>query len=692
MRRLRRISIEEDSKSTTVTSLTQEVPTSAYTLLSCVHGRDRRQLRQIGKRDLKAAVKYGEKERGFPHPHTGAIRWKYTFKNVVYITDATSTVEITSYVKPIEIREAYVTSDDVKKHEQLSTKLRQRPDLLTSHTVFIVDQSGSMKTHDVDNFLNRSEAVFGTLALDYIGKQIDQSSISHTDCASLILMADDGELVIEREAIDNVLYNKILRLKGRTPGGHGKYLPSLKKAANLLEIDKNNPKCAVLILFLSDGRPSDCSLRDYFGTMNFLGVLKQVISEMSEALGDRLTFGSIGFNSNETQFDTLQKMCDMAKEKGSKSMFQHAKGDSETLSIAVSTLTKSIIESRTQLTALAEMTTKTRRNIKETKFHLPTSLYPDSDWNIFTINLKVCHWNKIEKSWDENPVSDGVRGIAMRKECFGVGAERLVFHLRKLGRDNKGALIFLPGEYVAKETKFVEDEQQKYHFHTTFYTTQMKAQDIAVSFNEKISLTKRLHSYIPVAKIKFLQCWVYTFIPDPDRLHDVAGVMCEKKIDHTKYQKWNSNNGFVDMVGGLAQNRVGANGLPQMSLNAILEDSSEEENESDDGEINPIQATQKKYNISLSDYPQCFSHFSYRKTNRKMLVCDLQGVFDSSQDPPVYELTDPVIHYSPLNKGDGRRFRKRKFGRTDLGENGINKFFETHRCNDLCALLGLPRE
>jgi hypothetical protein len=68
-----------------------EIPdssTSAITLLSSVHGRDRRALRQIGVRDLQAAVKYGTKSYGYPDRQTGEIRYKFTHANIVYITGA----------------------------------------------------------------------------------------------------------------------------------------------------------------------------------------------------------------------------------------------------------------------------------------------------------------------------------------------------------------------------------------------------------------------------------------------------------------------------------------------------------------------------------------------------------------------------------------------------------------------------
>jgi hypothetical protein len=115
------------------------VPTSACTLLSTVHGRDRRALRHIGKRDLQAAVRHGKKEPTVSR--TGRRCWKYTFADIVYITDYSSTIEITSWVLPIVIEEVPSNVSDVRMHDLASRSLRLNPLSCTSHTVLVVDQS-----------------------------------------------------------------------------------------------------------------------------------------------------------------------------------------------------------------------------------------------------------------------------------------------------------------------------------------------------------------------------------------------------------------------------------------------------------------------------------------------------------------------------------------------------------------------
>eukprot|EP00996_Jenningsia_fusiforme_P000129 NODE_1090_length_1711_cov_27.432611_g966_i0.p1 GENE.NODE_1090_length_1711_cov_27.432611_g966_i0~~NODE_1090_length_1711_cov_27.432611_g966_i0.p1 ORF type:complete len:397 (-),score=78.97 NODE_1090_length_1711_cov_27.432611_g966_i0:332-1522(-) len=70
--------------------------------------------------------------------------------------------------------------------------------------------------------------------------------------------------------------------------------------------------------------------------------------------------------------------------------------------------------------------------------------------------------------------------------------------------------------------------------------------------------------------------------------------------------------------------------------------------------------------------PQAFSHFSYHFSKQSVLVCDIQGVGDM--------YTDPQIH-----SADGKGF-----GKANLGKTGITKFFQTHHCNEICRMLGVP--
>uniref|UniRef100_A0A7S1JH88 Alpha-type protein kinase domain-containing protein n=1 Tax=Eutreptiella gymnastica TaxID=73025 RepID=A0A7S1JH88_9EUGL len=73
--------------------------------------------------------------------------------------------------------------------------------------------------------------------------------------------------------------------------------------------------------------------------------------------------------------------------------------------------------------------------------------------------------------------------------------------------------------------------------------------------------------------------------------------------------------------------------------------------------------------------PQCFSHFTFEHTNQQMIVVDIQGVGDLYTDPQIHS---NIPASAPPIWGEG-----------DMGDEGIHKFFETHRCNALCKQLGL---
>ena len=76
------------------------------------------------------------------------------------------------------------------------------------------------------------------------------------------------------------------------------------------------------------------------------------------------------------------------------------------------------------------------------------------------------------------------------------------------------------------------------------------------------------------------------------------------------------------------------------------------------------------------NFAPAFSHYTWWKTGGQEMVCDLQRVRMADS----YELTDPAIHS-----------QRQLYGVTDLGREGMDYFFSTHRCNSLCQGLPVPR-
>ena len=104
------------------------------------HCRQHRSERLISKRDLRAAVKYGVREPSFTDK--GELRWMYTFRGIVYITDETSRHEITSWPLPafgFDVPLVDITQRMLRAHRAAKRALGN-PASWTSHTVAVVDQ------------------------------------------------------------------------------------------------------------------------------------------------------------------------------------------------------------------------------------------------------------------------------------------------------------------------------------------------------------------------------------------------------------------------------------------------------------------------------------------------------------------------------------------------------------------------
>ena len=81
----------------------------------------------------------------------------------------------------------------------------------------------------------------------------------------------------------------------------------------------------------------------------------------------------------------------------------------------------------------------------------------------------------------------------------------------------------------------------------------------------------------------------------------------------------------------------------------------------------------EEYFSSLLD---AFSHWTYVITEGYLIVVDLQGIEENNQ----FILTDPSINCI-----------EPQFGRTNMGDTGIDQFFKTHRCGSVCEAMKLPK-
>ena len=102
-----------------------------------------------------------------------------------------------------------------------------------------------------------------------------------------------------------------------------------------------------------------------------------------------------------------------------------------------------------------------------------------------------------------------------------------------------------------------------------------------------------------------------------------------------------------------------------------------------------MEGTYLKYNTnggwvnpSVNEYStaaQAFSHYTWVKSEKRLIICDLQGVTRCNK----IFLTDPAIHCEDY------MLLQPKYGGNNLGPPGIKKFFASHKCNNVCIKMKL---
>ena len=676
--------------------------TSAVELISSIHGNQRRVERAIEKKDLQSAVKYGTKELSMKKLKNGTTpeRYKYTFADIVYITDKTSTREITSWVLPLPLNQVEISDIDQHQYEAAKFRISQDPKIITSHSVFVIDFSGSMRNSDVEAHRSRADAVSYAVASEFMAKRLHNpsSGVSQFDVVTVIEMRNDAQIIFSKEPMSWVFYNKfIARMKNSRPSYHGNYIPSLDLALRALN-ENDHENLALFLFFLSDGRPSDsCTSEEIYRRVGLIG----------SYFRNRLTFSMEGFGSPLDDLTVLEKMATNLKIYG-------AAGDFHRSNLKkVGSLSTSLANISSTLTKSCTLLTKTRKDArKERSFTISNFKKdiktPPPNWEKRFVRQNRLHCIQMVRKtkmfgseeyfrfiWEKRPLRHTAAvGITFSDNPFGEGAERLVYQLREIDAYGR----FVGPELVAKDGRFEGDFYLLRNFHSTFCKTQMIAANMAEKFNQRLKMSPQVGEKVP--RIKFLDCYVYCFYNQNYEFY----YLVEKQLDNSQYKKWNDNRGGVHGQVRKPAFREEEDEVEREQLKAlkmlkdlnlktkvsetIIEENSEDEF-SDEETSHPMPQTnnvgrpKNKLVIVNEEVPQAFSHFTYMWSKREKIVCDLQGVLDTSQKPPVFEFTDPVIHYK------SKSGRKNVFGRTDKGQKGINDFFVTHKCNNVCKALGL---
>jgi len=683
---------------------------SLISILSTDHGRLRREQRDLSKRDCLKAIRYGKKSKGCFNC------WIFEYDGIVYIVDNLMEREVTAYPSPLALAPTNIRDKVV--HNRTNDLLEQKPELCTSHTVLVVDISGSMVKKDIALHKTRQIAAYSVTAMEFVVEQLFQKSATNSDVLTLIEFNRTAQELFSRESFDWVLYNKLLsrrdtRSYRQRAGlvtldaitGDTNYLKALDAADDALR-SIDHDRCALSLFFLSDGAPTDAQV---------LGIApdaaKQRMTSKMQGIankyGDKLNVHMVGFGGASRDFSVLTAMAEAVEsaESGAQAKYIYCEQAAHKMESAVSSLVKSTTLTRTHLLSSDRGKSRTKRNVRLEGGNSP------NQWNYFPIRRHLVYDTRHDRFVDMKGLPTGsfvgseeTYGenhlkamherpppyIAINREAFGVGAERIATrcNLAMEASDQN----FVLQSMVAKETILVERPDDNVEFHKTFCETQDLASYLAYEFNNHlVGLPWYDSKKTPI--IAFLPCSILV-LDDPK--WPGRGVLVEKKLNVEKYgwRKYNDNAGGIDGKYYHGPLDVEREFQKLNEIDTIIEEDSEDEEEESESEEEDVELvalscgrdTEHNDEVKPSDYVQAFTHFTYLFTARQVMVCDIQGVYNYDLSPPTFELTDPAIHYR------SKKGRRHVFGRTDSGEAGMDKFFKTHKCNRVCRMMQLSRK
>jgi hypothetical protein len=676
-----------------------DIPTSLLTsnveLISHAHGRQRRAERNIQRKELQAAIKHGEKEVANPG-RDGSKRWRYTHKGVVYITDETSRHEVTSW--RIDGEDDDDDDDEARPAEvQLGGK--------GCHAVLVIDDSGSMRKEDVPGYKSRAHAVYECLIRDFLKEQLKSGGADDV-VVTLITMNDDARVLFRTQPLNTTLINYLQMASRRRPRYHGNYIPALDMALDVMRNDAAN-RSSVLLLFFSDGAPSDQqSMKCEHGVRIFdidrkvdpkmkhstkgsawhcrQQIFEKVekecclrVKRIGQVFGqDKVIFRTLAFGPLQENFALLEKMAAVLP----RGEFQKLGLNASNLRTAFSSLSSSLLTLRTE----GGTKTLTRRSDKvvernQQKYDHESYIYGQKGWWIYArddfVGKYKYHEGSNEKGQLKKVVAERVEGIAFRSQPFAEGAERFVYQCCEI----EPYVYYSPANMkniatrgrlrlVAKEAKDIENHRRSRKFHETFSRIQTDAANLAKIFSSRLPSPRREWA------VTFLDTYIYGMY-DGTYPKGQAWILVEPELDG-KFTKWNNNAGDV-------RRPIKSKKQESKAVDFGIIEESDEDDDDDDGDFSSGRGRDDcgLAMIEIDDIPQAFSHFTYEYSNRKKLVCDLQGVWNADDG---FVLTDPVIHHVSPEEG-----RKHRNGATDKGFEGVKKFFTTHQCNALCTKLGL---
>ncbi|CAK9061303.1 unnamed protein product [Durusdinium trenchii] len=501
------------------------------------------------------------------------------------------------------------------------------PELTQAHIIVLVDTSGSMRNVDAQS----EDGATWVSRMSAVGVSLSaffqkQCQLASPHKFSLISFNEQSRThFIGWPAAKAFNQFRHKRSPGFVAAYGTHFLESLTTTRRILKDRKDLPASTHLLIF-SDGRPADG-----------VQMLKTVQAMLEEHPGLRVH--AIGFGDG-LEFEWLQQLTSIGK--GS---FAPSGRSIAGLHHAFTSVTSTITQMQTVTSqsskassfSFAQVPSGQENSAQKTAgsltarcvtFEPPNQFAWGTDRSTsFTSSRTWFHFNGKHFKHYHHQIAG--KPVSIRVQPFMQGGMRLVYCFH----DPSMSLHFdqfanSGARMVAKTSRYVNDSHNSFEVASAHAKCSAVAKYYSHVFDHAARYCLGRWLGQSIAKIIFLRCYVYKA---EDSTAPAPFMVGERYLPGT-FLKYNSNCGFVNM-------------------------------DAPDSEI-----------------AQAFSHFTFILSGGQQMVLDLQGVYlDRSQRfRPHLILTDPQV--VSMDKS---------FGPGDLGEKGMQAFFQTHKCGATCRKMGI---
>lgn len=496
---------------------------------------------------------------------------------------------------------------------------------LAAHTIFCLDNSGSMK-HGRRSF-ESFECVKDLI--------LSQSKLQIPQLYSMVTFNIEAIVHFKHRKLCDELIGEITDIRDNVRPSHGtNFSTAFQLISDLIAVDlKEN--ITYFIVFLSDGRPGDLGECPPVGREKDVCTVNKVqraspsahIRRLSALLGPRLTFFAVGIGPPGSG-EWLARLVQCAQSNGANGSFWHLQDAAATPGTGVKAAEDDDSHSDVEFVPPPDLPLRrvfdlisatVTRTVGGT---VPAALLEAPDaWCAAGGFAGETSYRaqRLVLRCDLHPPQlqpeAAVRTVRLRDSPFACGGQRRVHHLfdrtglplcsqdrglHQVAKEGPRDLLLGPAALLPQQLG------------------QMRAARLAKAFN---ALTAGLAAGVPAVAV--LPCCIL-------RLRDetAAGavrLLAVERFLEGPFRKYNGNDGYVDPFPD----------LPNLTA-------------------------------------QAFSHWTHcSQLPERLVVCDVQGVGAIYTDPAVCSQV------------------RGQFGSADLGPAGVRRFLATHRCNYICKLLHL---